>query len=84
MITNSIANDNHYIHQVRYAKCGRQYKKIFGFDANALYAGQIMSDLPTGPGTYFRKNGDKFIGEWMGNKCDGFSRVSFGMFSLIL
>ena len=37
-----------------------------------------MSDLPTGPGTYFRKEGEKFIGEWMGNKCDGFSKASFG------
>lgn len=37
-----------------------------------------MSHLPTGPGTYFRKDGDIFVGEWMGNKSDGFTKVSFG------
>ena len=78
VITNCNPEDDKFIKQVRYAKCGKKYKKIFGFDANALYAGQIMSDLPTGPGTYFRKEGEKFIGEWMGNKCDGFSKASFG------
>ena len=63
---------------MKYAKCGRKFKKIFGFDANALYAGQIMSHLPTGPGTYFRKDGNLFKGEWMGNKSNGFTKASFG------
>ena len=37
-----------------------------------------MSHLPTGPGTYFRKDGDLFTGEWMGNKSNGFTKASFG------
>jgi len=37
-----------------------------------------MSQLPTGPGTYFRKDGDCFTGEWMGNKSNGFTKASFG------
>ena len=76
-MTNSPENEQ-FIRQVKFAKCGKPFKKIIGYDANALYAGQIMSDLPTGPGTFFRKKESLFIGEWMGNKSNGFTRASFG------
>ena len=44
-----------------------------------MYAGKLKQSIPTGPGTFFRKNDSNiFVGEWMGNKSDGHTRWSFG------
>lgn len=45
----------------------------------AMYAGKLKQNIPTGPGTFFRKNDNNvFIGEWMGAKSDGKTRWSYG------
>lgn len=43
-----------------------------------MYAGKLKQHIPTGPGTFFRKNDNKFVGEWMGAKSDGKTRWSYG------
>ena len=44
----------------------------------AMYAGKLKQNIPTGPGTFFRKTEQTYTGEWMGQKTDGKTRWSFG------
>ena len=43
-----------------------------------MYAGKLKQNIPTGPGTFFRKTEQTYTGEWMGQKTDGKTRWSFG------
>ena len=79
MVCNS--NDESLIKDVKTAPCGKPFDRVIGYDANALYAGRLRQELPTGPGTLFLKksNNEPMTGKFMGNMSNGFSKSSKGL-----
>ena len=52
-------------------------KKLFDFDNNLIYEGEVSNKKKHGFGLEYLPNGDKFIGKFLNDKADGKGKIEF-------